>query len=80
MMKELLRTNDPVEISWITTVLADFSIETLVLDTHASLVEGSIGAIRRRIMVGDDDLEPARKVLRDFAPEQISQSGSKPAD
>ena len=70
-MKELLRTNDPVEISWVTTVLADFHIEPLVLDTHASVVEGSIGAIQRRIMVADEDYDAARRVLKDFAPKHL---------
>ena len=62
-MKELLRTNDPVEISWICALLADAGIETIVLDSHASVVEGSIAAIQRRIMVADDDLAGARRVL-----------------
>lgn len=67
-MKELVRTNDPVEISWIVTLLADFHIETVVLDTHTSVVEGTIGAIQRRIMVVDDDFDAARRLLRDFSP------------
>ena len=38
-MKELLRTNDPVEISWIVALLADAGIEVVVFDAHASVVE-----------------------------------------
>ena len=64
-MKELLRTNDPVKISWVTALLADSGIEALVLDTHTSIVEGSIGAIPRRIMVVDEDFPAARRVLDD---------------
>ena len=64
-MEELLRTNDVVQISWIVALLADAHIEALVMDTHSSIVEGSIGAIPRRIMVVDDDLEAARRVLRE---------------
>ena len=64
-MKLLLRTNDPVKISWVCALLADSEIESVVMDTHSSIVEGSIGAIPRRIMVADDDLEPARRVLRE---------------
>ena len=64
-MKELLRTNDAVELSWIGALLADARIETLVLDTHASIVEGSIGAIPRRVMVADEDYAAARRVLAD---------------
>ena len=64
-VKELLRTNDAVELSWVGALLADAGIETLVLDSHASIVEGSIGAIQRRVMVADDDLADARRVLAD---------------
>ena len=64
-MKELVRTNDPVRISWLTALLADGGIETVVFDTNASIVEGSIGAIQRRIMVADDDLAAARTLLED---------------
>jgi hypothetical protein len=54
-MKELLRTNDIVRLSWVQAVLSDAGIDCLVLDHHTSLVEGSIGAIPRRLMVGVDD-------------------------
>ena len=62
-MKELARTNDWVRLSWIEAVLAAAGIDTLVLDTHASIVEGSIGAIQRRVMVDDGDLSRAQRVL-----------------
>ncbi len=52
-MKELLRTNDLVRLSWAEAMLADAGIETLVLDQHTSIVEGSIGAIQRRLMVAE---------------------------
>ncbi|MGH6661357.1 MAG: DUF2007 domain-containing protein, partial [Rhodospirillales bacterium] len=50
-MEELTRTNDPVLLSWLTARLADEDIAAVVLDTHASVVEGSISAIQRRVMV-----------------------------
>ncbi len=62
-MVELLRTNDPVRISWLRALLSDANIATVVLDNHTSIVEGSIGAIPRRLMVEDDDLTCARRVL-----------------
>lgn len=62
-MKELIRTNDWIRLSWIEAMLTAAGIETLVLDTHASIVEGSIGAIQRRVMVDDDDLQRARTML-----------------
>ena len=62
-MVELLRTNDPVRMSFVSALLADARIEVVVLDSHASVVQGSIGAIERRLMVANDDLTPARRVL-----------------
>ena len=62
-MKELLRTNDPVRLSWAQVRLNDAGIESLVLDHHTSLVEGSIGAIPRRLMVAERDLRRARMVI-----------------
>ena len=62
-MRELLRSNDPVLLSWATAVLADDGIEALLLDGHTSIVEGSIGAIPRRLMVADDHHDRAEWLL-----------------
>ena len=62
-MKELLRTGDPVRLSWVTALLAGENIETLVLDSYMSFAEGSISAIPRRLMVADEDFEAARHLL-----------------
>ena len=62
-MVELLRTNDPVRLSWVMALLADAEIESVVFDIHASIADGSIGALPRRLMVVADDLSRARYVL-----------------
>lgn len=62
-MKELLRSNDPVRLSYIEAVLRGAGIETVLLDEHTSVIEGSIGAIQRRIMVEDHQLNRARALL-----------------
>ncbi len=62
-MKELVRTNDPVRLSWLQALLAGAGIDSIVLDTHTSIIEGSIGAIQRRLMVHEDDHRRARAVL-----------------
>jgi len=64
-MKELLRTNDLVRLSWLEALLTDAGIGCLVLDEHTSLVEGSIGAIQRRLMVDERDYDRARALLAD---------------
>jgi hypothetical protein len=62
-MTEISRTTDPVRLSWLIAVLGDAGIPAIVLDTHTSIVEGSIGAIPRRVMVDDADAFRARLAL-----------------
>ena len=62
-MVELTRTNDPVLLSWLTARLARENIEAIVLDTHASGIEGSLIAIQRRVMGKDCDLSRAKRFL-----------------
>jgi hypothetical protein len=62
-MKELLRTNNIVRLSWVQALLADAGIGCVVLDQHTSLVEGSIGAIQRRLMVAERDHSRAKHLL-----------------
>jgi hypothetical protein len=44
-------------------LLADAGIAALVLDLHASVMEGSVGAIQRRLAVAEEDEAKARRVL-----------------
>ncbi|HJS31324.1 MAG TPA: DUF2007 domain-containing protein [Alphaproteobacteria bacterium] len=62
-MRELLRSNDPVLLSWVQALLTDARIQSVVLDLHTSIIEGSISAIPRRVMVDDDDLVRARALI-----------------
>jgi Putative prokaryotic signal transducing protein len=62
-MKELLRTNDPVRLSFVEALLSAAGIESVVLDQHTSIIEGSIGAIQRRVMVDDRDHGRAKRLL-----------------
>ena len=64
-MIELLRSNDPVLMSFAVSVLRDAGIEHSVADGHMSVIDGSIGAISNRIMVADDQYETARQLLAD---------------
>ena len=64
-MKELLRSNDTVRLGWLTAFLADAGIESAIFDTHTSILEGSVGAIPRRLVVADDDYPKARRMLQD---------------
>jgi hypothetical protein len=73
-MIEIVRSNDPVELSWTRSVLAEHGVECILLDAYMSVVEGSIGAIPRRLMVTDEDEPRARALLA----EARAQLGSDP--
>lgn len=62
-MRELVRSNNPVLLSWLTAALAEAGIEAVLLDAHTSILEGSAGAIPRRLMVIDEDYPRAREIL-----------------
>ena len=64
-MRVVLASNDPVRLSFLIVLLADAGIESVVLDGHTSVLEGSAGAIPRRLMVSTDDFDRARRLLRD---------------
>jgi len=65
-MRELLRTNDTVRLSWLQAMLASAGIEAVILDTHTSILEGSAGAIPRRLMVQEKDEQRARTVMKEI--------------
>ncbi|HEX5325169.1 MAG TPA: DUF2007 domain-containing protein [Acetobacteraceae bacterium] len=62
-MRVVATSNDPVRLSFLVALLADAGIEAVLLDQHASVMEGSAGAIQRRLMVADDEEHRARRVL-----------------
>lgn len=65
-MKEILRTNDIVLISFVESLLKEARIEYLVLDQNMSVLDGSIGVLPRRLLV-DEDKEAAARTLFDEA-------------
>ncbi len=64
-MHVIAATNDPVRLSFLMALLADAGIIPVVLDGHVSAVEGSIGAIPRRLAVPAEDAQAALRVLRE---------------
>ncbi len=64
-MEELLRTNDITLIPLARTLLSEEGIETFELDVNMSVLEGSIGILPRRLMVRRDEIDQARRVLRE---------------
>jgi hypothetical protein len=64
-VKELLRTNERVFLSWAQALLAAEEIEAFVMDGHMSVLEGSANAIPVRLMVADADYDRARRLFED---------------
>ena len=62
-MKELLRSNDPVLLSYVSALLKEERINFIVADLNISVLEGSIGALPRRILVESDKIVQARHLL-----------------
>jgi hypothetical protein len=65
MMIELIRTNDPVLISFVESLMRDAGIGCFVADQNMSVVEGSLGILPRRVMVERDRETEARRILKD---------------
>ncbi len=64
-MREIVRTTDPVLISFIESLLKGAGIIYMVADQNISILEGSIGVFPRRILVENDRESAARALLTD---------------
>jgi hypothetical protein len=62
-MIELIKTSNPVRMSFLRAVLKDAGIESAVFDQGAGTLWGT--AITARLMVDEDDLAQARRVVAD---------------
>jgi hypothetical protein len=69
-MIEILRTNDPVLISFVESLLKEAKINHFVADSNMSILEGSLGILGRRIMVDGDREKEVRQLLIDAGIEQ----------
>jgi hypothetical protein len=79
-MRELLRTNDAVLLSFAETVLREAGIASTLADQHISVIEGSIGAFPRRLLIGGDDWEAGRRALVEAGLETwLVREGDQPA-
>ncbi|SON54706.1 hypothetical protein HDIA_1165 [Hartmannibacter diazotrophicus] len=64
-MEELIRTNNAVTISFASSLLKEAGIGHFVADEAASIMDGSIGALPRRLMVDSDAVDAARRLMED---------------
>ena len=65
LMREILKTNNPVELSFARAVLEDAGIACVVFDAEMSVMDGSLGILPRRLMVADNMAEEAAVLIRD---------------
>ena len=70
-MRMVLKSNNPVVLSYATHVLEESGIEAQIFDTHASIMDGSMAMLPRRLMVSDDDFNRAQSLLRVAVPEAM---------
>ncbi|WP_112795521.1 DUF2007 domain-containing protein [Rhizobium sp. SYY.PMSO] len=64
-MHELIRTNDPVLLSFAESLMKDAGIHCLVADQAMSILEGSLGMLPRRFLVEEERADQARRILID---------------
>jgi hypothetical protein len=64
-LRELIRTNDAVLISAVRAYLDGAGIKYVVLDQNMSVLEGSLGVLPCRVLVADEYLASARRILED---------------
>ena len=67
-MKAVLKTNNPVLLNYAANVLAQEGVEHMVFDENASVMDGSMGFLPRRLMVLDQDFTRAGYLLRTALP------------
>lgn len=66
-MKELLRTDNPVRLSYLQNLLAQAGIDCVVLDANTGALLPS--GILPRLMVAEESLEEARQLLKEVGEE-----------
>jgi hypothetical protein len=67
-MIELVKTSNPVRMSYLRAVLKDAGIESAIFDAGAGTLWGT--AIVARLMVDEGDLAQARRVIADAERDQ----------
>lgn len=76
-MREILRSNDAVLINFVVVLLRDAGLAPQLVDEHISAIEGSIGALPRRVLIATDEVAQAKRVMQDA---DLSQWISSNAD
>jgi hypothetical protein len=62
---EIMRSNDPVALSFAQSLMKDAGIYSMIADQGMSVLEGSLGILQRRLLVDADREDEARRILTD---------------
>jgi hypothetical protein len=62
-MRDLVTTNDPVLLSYLLVLLQGAGIEAEIFDGNMSSVQGTLGAVTKRLAVPEDRWDAARRLL-----------------
>lgn len=62
-MGDVIRSNDLVLLTFAQSLLKEAGIGSFIADLNTSIADGSIGALRTRLMVTDEDERRARLLL-----------------
>jgi hypothetical protein len=60
-----MRTNEPVLLNFVQTLLHEAGIKAVVFDGNMSAMQGTLGAILQRIAVPEDRWSEACRILRE---------------
>lgn len=77
-MRELMRINDPVLISYVDALLRGAGFEPVFLDRNMSVLEGSLGILPCRVLVDEADWDAACRLIvnADLGQWIIEEAGS----
>ncbi|WP_156756967.1 putative signal transducing protein [Actinokineospora pegani] len=64
-MRELIRSNNAVLLSFAASLLAEAGIDHHLAHSHDAMLEGSIGVVQQRLLVAPDRYDEAHKLLVD---------------
>lgn len=78
-MRPVLKTNDPVLLSFAQSLLRSADIECVVFDENAAVMDGSLGILPRRLMVADDDFDRALVIVKD-GQAQVAVASAAPVE
>ena len=65
IVQTVLKTNNHITLSWVKHILESSNIRFYILDESMSSVEGNISAIPMRILVDNENLEKAKKIINE---------------